>query len=40
MACDSSGKEGTYPELEECTEKQLASVDPGKYATMSDMSAA
>jgi len=26
----SSGKEGTYPDLEACAENQLASLDPGK----------
>ena len=32
---DSSGKEGSYPDLEQCAEKQLASVDPGKYVELS-----
>lgn len=33
--CDSSGKEGTYPDLEACAEKQLALLDPGKYVLSS-----
>jgi len=34
LLADRSGEEGNYPDLEACAEKQLASLDPEKYACL------